>query len=235
MNYDYGDPIMATEIDATAEAGFRDIGKFSPKEYFVGIAYARQISAQFAVGGQLKYAYQDLLGGDIKTRVAFETPDGWVQEEHEANTGMIAFDIGTVYNTGFRDLHLAMSFRNFGGEVKYERESFDIPLNFHFGVNGSLFKLFDAEMENMDLAMQLEYLHPRDWTERAKLGLEYSFNDMVFVRGGYKYNYSSEGLTFGAGLKVGLPMGGVRIDYAYKDAGESLFDAVQVFSLGLDF
>ena len=235
MNFNYGDPIMGTAIDATAEQGFREIGEFTPSEFFVGVSFARRISAQFAVGAQVKYARQDLLGGDIKTRVAFETPDGWVQEDHDAKTGLFAIDIGTIYNTGFRDLQLAMSFRNFGGEVKYERESFDIPLNFHFGVSGSLFQLLDMQMDNMDLDMNLEYLHPRDWSERVKAGLEYSFNDMVFVRGGYKWNYSSEGLCLGAGVNVDLPMGGVRIDYAFKDTGDSLFETVHVYSLSIDF
>ena len=238
MFFDYGDPIQGTVIDATVEAGYRDTDEFNPTEFVVGIGYARRISDEFAVGGQVKYAYQDLLGGGLKTSIAYQDPDaptGWVQEEHDAKQGVLAFDIGTIYNTGFRDLMLAMSFRNFSSEVKYEREPFDIPLTFRFGITGDVFSLLGQQLGNMDLAFHIDYLHPRDWGERMNVGLEYNFNDLVYVRGGYKVNYSSEGLCLGGGLNLNLPMGAVRIDYAYKDTQESLFDAVHVYSLNLDF
>jgi len=69
----------------------------------------------------------------------------------------------------------------------------------------------------------------------VNFGVEYSFMKMFYVRGGYKYNYSSEGLCVGGGAKVALPMGAVRIDYAYKDTKDTLFDAVHVYSLSVDF
>lgn len=236
MFFNYGDPIHATEIDARQEFGYNDIGDFTPSEFVVGIGYARRISSQFAIGGQLKYAHQDLLGGNVKTRIAYKLPDGtWRQDEHDAVRSTFVLDFGTVYNTGFRDLTLAMSFRNFGGEIKYEREAYDIPLTFRFGVTGSVFKLLNKQVEGMDLLLNIDYLHPRDWSERMNFGLEYSFNQMFYLRGGYKYNYSSEGLCVGGGIKLNLPMGGVRLDYAYKDTGDTLFDAVHVYSLNIDF
>jgi len=236
MFYNYGDPIKATEIDAGTELGYRDIGEFTPSQYVIGLGYGRMISNQFAIGGQVKYAYEDLLGGDLKTRIAYQLPDGsWKQDEHDASRGTFVFDFGTVYNTGFRDLMLAMSFRNFGGEIKYERDAYDIPLTFRFGVTGSVFKLLAMEQEGMDLLLNVDYLHPRDWSERINTGLEYSFNDLLYIRGGYKFNYSSEGLCLGGGVNLDLPMGGVKIDYAYKDTKDTLFDAVNVFSLVVNF
>ena len=236
MYYDYGDPINATEIDASAEFGYRDLGTMEPSEYVVGLGYGRQISSQFAIGGQVKLAHQDLLGGGgVTTRIAYETGTGWVQEEHDAAKSVIAFDVGTMYNTGFRDLTIAMSFRNFGGEVKYEREAFDLPITVRIGLSGSVFKLLDMKREGQDLTLNVDYLHPRNWDEQINTGLEYSFNNMFYVRGGYKYNYSSEGLSVGGGVKLDLSMGGVRIDYAYKDTKDTLFDAVHVYSLAVDF
>lgn len=235
MFYDYGAPIQGTEIDARVEAGYRDTDELNPVEFMFGIGYARRISDQFAIGGQVKYAYQDLLGGGKKTRIAYQEAGVWKQEEHDVKMGVLAFDIGTIYNTGFRDLMLAMSFRNFGTEVKYEREPFDIPLTFRFGITGDVFSLLGQQLGNMDLAFHIDYLHPRDWGERVNVGLEYNFNDLVYLRGGYKVNYSSEGLCLGGGLNLNLPMGAVRIDYAYKDTQESLFDAVHVYSLNLAF
>ncbi len=235
MFFDYGDPIQATEI-ATNESGYNDIGTLEPSEYVLGVGYARQISSQFAIGAQFKYAYQDLLGGTgVSTRIAYETADGWIQESHEANKGVIAFDIGTMYNTGFRNLTIAMSIRNFGQEVKYEAESYDLPLTFRIATTASVFELLNKEKEGMDLRVNIDYLHPHDWSEQLNTGLEYSLNKMLYVRAGYKFNYSSEGLTLGAGFNLNLPQGDFRLDYAYKDTGDTLFDAVHVYSLSMDF
>ena len=236
MFYNYGDPVKATQIDAGSEFGYSDIGEFTPSEFVIGLGYARQISSQFALGGQVKLAHQDLLGGDIKSRIAYKMPDGtWKQEDHEAKWTSLVFDFGTVYNTGFRDLTLAMSFRNFGGEVKYERDAYDIPLTFRFGVTASMFKLLNKQSEDMDLLLNVDYLHPRDWSERMNVGLEYNLNKMFYLRGGYKINYTSEGLCLGGGFNLNLPMGGVRIDYAYKDTKDTLFDAVHVYTLCINF
>ncbi|HKJ67196.1 MAG TPA: PorV/PorQ family protein [bacterium] len=238
MYFNYGDPIKATEINATVEAGYSDIGELNPSEYALGLAYARQISAQFSVGAQLKYAHQDLLGSAVKSRIAYQDPDsptGWAQESHTARTGLIAFDVGTIYNTGFRDLTLAMSFQNFGGTVEYERDAFDIPLTFKFGMTGELFTMLGSEMDDMGLDLRVDYLHPIDWSERVHLGAEYSLRNMLFLRGGYKFNYSSEGLTLGGGVNIDMPVGSVRVDYAYKGTGDSLFNAVHVYSIGIDF
>lgn len=236
MFYNFGDPIMATEIDASALNGYRDIGEFTPSQFVVGFGYGRQISSQFALGGQIKYAHEDLLGGDVKTRIAYKMPDGtWKQEAKDANFGVMIFDFGTVYNTGFRDLTVAMSFRNFGGEIKYERDAYDIPLTFRFGVTSDVFKLLKKQKEDMELLLSLDYLHPRDWSERMNLGLEYGFRKLLYLRGGYKFNYSSEGLCLGAGVNLNLPIGGVKVDYAFKETGDTLFDAVHVYSVTIDF
>ena len=236
MFYNYGDPIKGTEIDASTELGYRDVGEFTPSEYVVGLGYARQISSQFAIGAQIKLAHQDLLGGDIQTGIAYKKPDGsWKREKHDATQTALAFDFGTIYDTGFRGLTLSMSIRNFGREVIYEQERFDLPITMRIGMGGDLFNLLNMAKEGHGLMLNVDYLHPRDWSERVNTGLEYSFNDMFFLRGGYKYNYSSEGLTVGAGFKLNLPMGMVRIDYAYKDTKDTLFDAVHVYSLSVCF
>ncbi len=237
LYYDYGEPIVATEISAYHEFGYHEIGTLEPKQFMVGLAYARQISDRFAIGGQVKVAHEDLLGGTgVLTRIAYQRPDGsWKQDAHEAKRTVVALDFGTNYDTGFRGLILSFAFRNFGQEVKYEKDSYDIPLAIRFGVSADLFRLLNMQMEGQHLMINGDYLHPRDWSERGQLGLEYSFNNMFFVRGGYKFNYSSEGLTAGLGVRVPLGFGDVRVDYAYKHTSDTLFDAVHVYSLNVTF
>jgi hypothetical protein len=148
---------------------------------------------------------------------------------------VFALDFGTSYDTGFRGLILAFAFRNFGQEVKYERESYDLPLSIQFGVSAELFRVLNMEMNGQKVLITGDYVHPRDWSERAQVGMEYAFRDLFFVRAGYKFNHSSEGLCAGMGVKVPLGFGDVRIDYAYKHTSDTLFDAVHVYSLNISF
>lgn len=237
MFFNYGDPIKATAIDATQEFGYRDVGEFTPSEYVVGLGYARQISEQFALGAQIKLAHQNLLGGDVTSGIAYKKPDGtWARDEHDAKKTLLAFDFGTIYDTGFRGLALSMSVRNFGPqEIKYEQEAFDLPISLRIGMGAEMFQMLKMENESSKLLFNVDYLHPRDWSERVNAGIEYAWNDLIFLRGGFKHNYTSERFTLGAGLKLDLPMGAVQIDYAFKETNDTLFDAVHVYSLSLAF
>jgi hypothetical protein len=65
-----------------------------------------------------------------------------------------------------------------------------------------------------------EFTHPPDNSEKLNLGAEYSFRDYLFLRGGYKMNYDTEGLTAGFGVKFPLTLvksSVARLDYAYSD------------------
>jgi opacity protein-like surface antigen len=68
-------------------------------------------------------------------------------------------------------------------------------------------------------------------------GFEYAWNEMIFLRAGYKSLFEREteqGLTLGAG--VSYRMYGIialEVDYAYQDFGR--LKNVHYFSLGLKF
>ncbi len=77
----------------------------------------------------------------------------------------------------------------------------------------------------------------------AKMGVEYSFDKMAFLRAGYSlspdasdingdnsYNY---GLTLGAGLQYSINNVDVRLDYAFRQV--EFFDSNNVFSLVFGF
>ncbi|MFI5211520.1 MAG: hypothetical protein ACHQIH_01445, partial [Ignavibacteria bacterium] len=75
-----------------------------------------------------------------------------------------------------------------------------------------------------------------------KFGLEYNYNNNVFLRGGIAYFSDKEkdealfGPSFGAGVKY--PMGNLTLgfDYAYRVLNESGFDTNnQFFTLSLGF
>ncbi len=208
--------------------GYIDQGTFQVGEYAVGFAYARWISSQFAVGGHLKYAHQDL--GSV---VIYDEIRGENRTQKNA-LGNLAFDFGTLFYPGFKDFRFGLSLRNFAGQNDYYNQRFELPLTFCFGVAMDVMNFWTPEADrNMKLTVAFDWVHPRDYSERQHVGIEYSLADMVFLRAGYKFNYDEEGLTAGAGFRKDLGPVGLNIDYTYTSFG--IFDSVQRFSLGVAF
>ncbi len=63
------------------------------------------------------------------------------------------------------------------------------------------------------------------------MGAEYILNEMLFFRGGYRFNYDSEGLTFGLGVKYAL--GGSTMSFSYTYLDYQVLTQVNMFSFGL--
>jgi hypothetical protein len=210
---------------ANNSQGFEETGDFSPTNWALGLSYARKISDAFSLGGNVKYLYEKLGSGNIG-----EMDTGG--EQFEAKMNLFAFDIGTYYYTGFKDLRFAMSFQNFSAEKKYRAEQFPLPLTFKFGIAIDMFQ-FVSEESNHQITLAMDAIHPRDYSERLHFGLEYSFRQMVYLRGGYKTNYDEEDFSAGAGLHYGVGGLAFTLDYGYVQFKN--FDAVQMFSFDFKF
>lgn len=185
---------------------------FRPSALVVGASYARALTDKFSFGLTAKVVHEDLY---LETKT------------------VLAFDAGLLFDTGYRTLKISAVVRHFGREVKYVDKSYPMPQTFTIGISGYLlgrdnFLLFPSEHHRILLSYDLS--HPRDYDQQHHLGFEYSFNDLVFIRGGYKFNYDEEGLAFGFGLRAA----GLRFDYSYADFGE-FFRSVHRFSVGFGF
>lgn len=244
----YGNPMLGTfgvsfmlmdngELERTIPVdisinpeGYIVDGTFTVNQYVAGIAYGRRMTDKFSIGGQIKYAYQDLGSTDIfmKTAVKEDT-----LRNKKNQKGIFAFDFGTIYYTGFRDLRLAMSFRNFARSVKYAYESYELPLTFKIGIAMNVLTLLGSEKESHSLQVSLDAVHPRDYTERIHIGAEYLFRNLLAIRAGYKFNYDEEDISVGFGLYPGFAGLSLKIDYAYTVFG--VFGSIQRFSFGFSF
>ncbi|GAB4362882.1 MAG: type IX secretion system outer membrane channel protein PorV [Calditrichia bacterium] len=209
---------------ADNEQGYVETGEFSPDNWMAGISYSRRVSDRFAFGGHLKYLYEK-LGSNLEGSFADS-------KEYTAEMNLFAFDFGTIYYTGFKDLRFAMSLQNFSQEKKYRAEHFPLPLTFRFGLAMDVSK-FMMEDTDHSLTLAIDALHPRDYSERMHFGLEYGFRNLIFLRGGYKTNYDEEDVSFGAGFHYGLGGFAVTLDYSYIQFTH--FDAVQMFSFDFQF
>ena len=208
------------------EQGFLDVGTFKPRAWAAGLGYAKAVTDRFSVGGQVKYVQQD-LGNSI---VDFQGETGYLRSDN--SEGVVAFDLGMLYRTGFRSLNFAVSARNFSAEVEYEEESFQLPLTLMIGVSMDMFDLVDFS-ENQSFHVSVDAVNPRDFSEQIKLGAEYRFMDILALRAGYAFPTDEEGISFGGGVTPSLGSVGLAVDYSYTDFG--VFSEVQRLTLKFKF
>ena len=233
ISMDYGTlkatrPWQTTDDPSLRNDGYISLGNFSVSEYAVGLSYARPITAQFYVGGNVRIAQQDLGSTDIINALTGDI------ENTDNALNNIVFDFGTLYYPGFHDLRFGASLRNFSNQSDYFDQRFELPLTLDFGLAMDLFRLLDASpgSGNSRLTLAMDWVHPRDYSERLHVGLEYGFMEMFFLRGGYKFNYDEENLSAGLGVHVEAGGYGIRADYAYSAFG-TFFGSVSRLSLGI--
>lgn len=201
----------------------------------IGLSYARNLTENFAIGFNAKY---------IREYIWHETAQGF------------ALDIGTFYRIQFlNETRLGASISNFGTKMKlsgrdllvltntgpgganiinteHQVEQYDLPLMFRIGV------AVDAIKTNeMRLTLESNAIHPNDNTEYINSGLEYSWNERIFLRVGYKSLFerdSEQGLTFGLGINYRMvDLVTLKFDYAYQDFGR--LKNVHYITLGVNF
>ncbi len=184
---------------------------FTPNAFVAGLSFARNVTDRFAFGITAKYVRESL---------------------YEKSASAIIFDGGVIYRTGFRSLILNTVIRNFGPEITYHSKGYPLPQTFSIGVSGYLFAPENAIFLNVpkqNLLVIFDLAQTRDHSQQQHLGFEYGFNNLVFLRGGYKFNFDEEAYTFGFGLNVYR----FRLDYAYNNFGEYLSN-VHRFTFGFD-
>lgn len=226
ISVDYGEFNGTIRSDANSR-GYEDTGNFSPSAFALGLGYAKALSDKFAVGGNLKYVKQDLASAIT----GFSAEDDHLKTNYSADVA--AFDFGIIYRTGFKSLNFGMNVRNFSKEIKYEEESFQLPLTFKIGVSMNAFDLLLAGQENHDFLVTVDAVHPRDYDEQLNLGGEYLFMKTFALRAGYSTPADEHGFSAGAGLQKALKNYQLALDYAYTPFGD--FDYVNRFTVQFAF
>jgi len=205
----------------------------------VGLSFSRFLTDKFSFGGTLKYIREDY--GTIN-----------VHTSDEEITSALAFDVGAVYETGFKSLIMGIAIQNFGPEMQipgkckdiigfdpkiqeYSTEPEDdyrpyhIPLLFRAGV---AYNLIETATNTIMLAADL--VHLNDNVEQVNIGGEYWFNNLLCVRGGYIGNHDSANFSVGGSLNLSLSqLGSATLDYSYTDFG--VLDFVHQMSMTFAF
>lgn len=233
---DYG-TIKATRIsDAVAGSNFEYIGDMNPTAWAIGGIFATQFTDRFKAGVQVKYAYQDFGENNFWTfigtpRYRIDPNDSTQLAIHENRKGVVAFDLGTQYNTGMRGVRINMSLQHFGESKRYVEHNFELPLTYRVGLMFDVIEVATG-LPNPDhsLTAYIDGVDRRDVRVDAAFGLEYTLrlsslgeNTAVSLRVGRQAARYQEGwLTFGAGAAINVPGLGqtVQVDWAYADYGE---------------
>ncbi|MCY4158360.1 MAG: PorV/PorQ family protein [Bacteroidetes bacterium] len=208
---DYGD--LEETIRFDNDQGFLDVGTFSPSAWSFGAGYARKLSDQFSVGVQFKWANQYLAN----SVTGIDAEGEYVRENIEE--GVLAYDFGVLYRTGFRSLNFAVSARNFAPEITFSEEGVALPLALNIGVSMNMMDLIDRGSNMHKLLLSVDATNPRDFSEQIKVGTEYTFLNTFTLRAGYVFPTDEQGISFGLGLKQSLRRFGFGADYSYTDFG----------------
>jgi hypothetical protein len=205
---------------------------FRPFTYLVGLTYASQLTDKFTTGLSVKYAHESLYDG--QTHQALTSKGDSVTVDTWANGLM--FDFGLQYNTGYRSIRIAASVQNFGPNVKYASEGNAIPLALRVGIAADLIGtngLYTSSESNR-ITMAFDLFQPNDYEQQAHAGIEYEYAGTFSVRGGYKFNYDTEGLTAGVGFEHTSGPVKLVVDYSFGKMNTELGDVHRI-SLGAKF
>jgi len=208
---DYGE--FQGTVFAPTDDGYIDVGTFEPKAYAFGIGYANQLSEKFSIGGDVRYVKQS-----IGTAVTDITSEGqFVSSDYKIDA--VSFDFGILYKTGYKSLNFGMSVRNFSTEIKYEEESFQLPLTFRLGLSVDALDFFEADNEMHSFLFSVDASHPRDFAEQVFFGGEYTFMNIFSLRGGYSFPNDEQEFTAGLGLKKDFSNYLIGVDYSFTQFG----------------
>lgn len=221
INHDFLGAVYHLDYDNTFGVSFTSLSmdkmkvttEFSPfgtGEYFgfsdiaLAVSYSRKMTEQFSFGGTIRYIEETL--DKLKMRG-------------------VMIDLGTYYWTGLGTSRFAVTVSNFGndlapdGEVvlvgnrsKSDWQSFSPPTIFRIGF---ALEPYQDDVNRITASIQLN--HPNDNSENFAIGTEYSYNNMFYVRGGYKFNVEEQNYSFGAGVSLPLTIANVSVDYAFSN------------------
>ena len=173
-----------------------------------GLTYANSFTDKFAFGFTAKYLREKL--------------------DEYAVDGM-SVDLGSLYNTGWKNVTIGMSLRNFGPNMKFELDNdgdglidedreetpFKIPMNFSLGVSADIYRVDD----NNFLIGSVQLDNCVDRKETYNLGFEYTMSTFK-IRSGYQFEYDAAGYSGGFGWTIPTSFAIISIDYAYTDYGD---------------
>lgn len=232
---DFGD-IPETTVERPQGTGTT----FSPSYITMGVTYSNFLTDRIKAGISFNIISEEIMN----TSATGFTVDAGVQYDGLAQIEGLQFGI-VLKNFGpqmtfqgsdlLRNATEAAARR---GEQYYliQAEGFEMPSQLSLGlaykstVSDKFTTIISTAFQNNNFA-----------NDQYQFGAELSYDNMLFLRGGYSYSYDRSGLdgddnifgpSFGAGFKFGGDMD-ITIDYAFRSV--QFFDNNQIFGIKIGF
>jgi hypothetical protein len=144
------------------------------------------------------------------------------------NANAFSVDIATTYVSSFHGFRFAMEIMNFGSNIQYVNESYPLPTNFTFGA-----AINAVDEDIYKLLVSLAAVKPNEGAPQAQVGLEWNYDNFLFVRGGYRIANPIATFSAGGGVHIAISDFTARVDYSYS--GYVLLGAAHRIGIGLEF
>jgi hypothetical protein len=167
---------------------------FDAGDMSFGMSYARYFTDKFSSGATLSWMHMGLADRSVNSFVV---------------------DFGLMYRIGIRGMKLGMAVQSIGSEVDFDNRASKLPTVFKVGLSVDTYRSGPHSLVTVG-----EFSRPSDNKERQNVGVEYSYNNFVFLRSGYSINYDSETLAAGAGIALQTSQStAINADYSFVDMG----------------
>ena len=221
------------DIPVTTTAAPDGTGEtFSPQFIVLGASYSRMMTDRINFGFNFKVIHERI--------------------RQMRATGM-CFDFGVQYRNILPGVNFGVALKSLGPNMKFGGEDveeyvtipgsepgakdrpaqlvladFDLPVTFEIGL-GYRYSITEEHAFNV----YGDFQNFNFGNDEYKGGIEYSFKDFFFLRGGYLGTQKNEtnifGPTFGAGFDANIGNSKIGFDYTYRSV--DYFDSNQFFSL----
>ncbi|MCF8242334.1 MAG: PorV/PorQ family protein [Melioribacteraceae bacterium] len=179
---------------------------FYSGNYKIGLTYSRYFTDRVTVG--ISFSYIDMT----------------LYKDFGASA--VSLDIAAMYTADFRDFKFAMQISNFGSDITYVNEAYPLPTNFTFGASMNA-----LEFDDNDLLMTFSATKPNDGSPLVQVGMEWNYDHLFFIRGGYRLNHDVATFSFGGGVNYMIQGIDLNVDYSYSDY--NLLGVSHRFGLGI--
>jgi hypothetical protein len=231
---DFGD-IPVTTVNNPEGTG----SVFSPTYVILGVSYANALTDRIRVG---------VTANLITEEIQRTTASG------------VSFDAGVQYHGvgGIDGLQLGVALLNLGASLSFDGADLDARVNEVDGKRTAQFYSLNTSEFELPSILELGLAYEKQFTDQYRgvistsfqnnnfsndeyrFAGEFSYDDLLFLRGGYSYiseatDVTEEaiyGPTFGVGLKFDQGMA-ITIDYAYRSV--EYFDANHMVTVQLGF
>ena len=216
----FGIGITVVDYGGIKETDFGVAGGFTgttldPSDLAIGVSFARKLSDNFSLGGTVKYFQEDLDVDGIKAKG-------------------VAFDVGTIFDTGYRGIKIGASMTNFGADVGFSGGGFesdqDIPLPQSFRIGISMNSRSFNDNENFVVTGSVDLLKNADRVQNLPVGVEVMISNVLMLRGGYVFGYDEASYSVGAGVHVSK----FKVDYSLSKLDDFETSEIQRFSIGIE-